>query len=330
MKNQKKHTFAQQCSVLTGLAVFSIALPALAAFPDKPITLIVPYPPGGTTDIAARTMAQAMSPILGQPVVVDNRSGAGGSVGMGVVARAKPDGYTMGMGTIGTQTINQYLYNDMPFNPEKDFEPVGMVLSTPNVIAVRTDSPITSLKDLVQRAKNSSTQLMYASPGMGSSVHLTGAYLEQVADINMMHIPFKGLAGSLPAAIGGQVDVLIDNLPSTLSLLQDGSRIRALAVTSAERSPSLPNVPTAKEAGLNAEDVTAWFALYAPKGTPDAAMTTLIDATRKALALPEVQEKLAALGSKPGALFGKDLTTFEEQERQRWSQLIKDRKITLQ
>lgn len=330
MKNQKKRTLVQQYRVLTGLAVLTVALPALAAFPDKPITLIVPYPPGGTTDIAARTMAQAMSPILGQPVVVDNRSGAGGSVGMGVVARAKPDGYTMGMGTIGTQTINQYLYNDMPFNPEKDFEPVGMVLSTPNVIAVRTDSPITSLKDLVQRAKNSSTQLMYASPGMGSSVHLTGAYLEQVADINMMHIPFKGLAGSLPAAIGGQVDVLIDNLPSTLSLLQDGSRIRALAVTSAERSPSLPNVPTAKEAGLNAEDVTAWFALYAPKGTPDEAMTTLIEATRKALAMPEVQEKLASLGSKPGALFGKDLTTFEEQERQRWSKLIKDRKITLQ
>lgn len=329
MKKTKAVSQVLKHAALAGVASLSVTFSAHAAFPDKPVTLIVPYPPGGTTDIAARTIAQAMEPFLGQTIVVDNRAGAGGSIGMGVVARAKPDGYTVGMGTIGTQSINQYLYNDLPFNAEKDFSPIALVVSTPNVIAVRNESEIKSMADLIAKAKAAGKdQLTYASPGIGSSVHLTGAYLEQVAGIEMLHIPFKGVSASLPALIGGQVDILMDNLPSTLSQLQDGSRVRALAVTSVKRSPSLPNVPTVAEAGLKDFDVTAWFALYAPAGTPDQAMDKWIDAARKALATETVKQKFESLGATPGTLFGAELKAFEAQERQRWSQLIKERNIT--
>lgn len=302
-----------------------------AAYPDHPVTLVVPYPPAGTTDIAARTMAQAMEAELGQTIVVENRAGAGGSIGMGVVARAKPDGYTIGMGTIGTQTINQFLYTDMPFDPEKDFVPIALVVTTPNIIAVNAKSDIKTLADLIAKAKaGKEEKLTYASPGIGSSVHLTGAYLEQAAGVEMLHIPFKGVSGSLPALIGGQVDILLDNLPSTLAQVKDGSKIRGIAVTSAERSPSAPDIPTVAESGIANFDVTAWFALYAPKGTPQEAVDKLIAAAKGALASPELQAKFVSLGAQAGTLLGDDLAAFERTERARWSKLIKDRNIQRQ
>lgn len=320
-------------SLIKALAMTVLAGTALSAqaenYPARPITLIVPYPPGGTTDIAARTIAQAMGPFLKQSIVVDNRAGAGGNIGMGIVKRAAPDGYTIGMGTIGSQTINQYLYGDMPFDPAKDFAPLAMVFTTPNVIAVSATSDMKTMQDLYAKAKaNKNKPLSYGSPGIGSSVHLTGAFLEQAAGIQMLHVPFKGVSGSMPALIGGQIDILMDNLPSTLSQLKDGSRVRALAVTSAQRSPSLPDVPTVAESGVKDFDVTAWFALYAPAGTPPEAQATLIDAAKKALATPEVKAQLAAVGATGGTLTGPDLAAFEVQERQRWSKLIKERNIT--
>ena len=315
---------------LGAIAIGGAAMAAHAdTYPDRPITLIVPYPAGGTTDLAARTIAQAMGPYLKQSIVVDNRAGAGGSIGMGMLKRADPDGYTIAMGTIGTQTINQFLYHDMPYDPAKDFASLAMVLTTPNVIAVRQDSPLKTMQDLFAKAKASKDKpISYGSPGVGSSVHLTGAYLEQAADIEMLHVPFKGVSGSMPALIGGQIDVLMDNLPSTISQLKDGSRVRALAVTSAERSSSLPDVPTVVESGLADFDVTAWFALYAPAGTPDDVQAKLIDAATQALASADVKAQLAALGATAGTLTGKDLAAFEDKERQRWSQLIKERNIT--
>ncbi len=320
-------------SLSKALAMAILGSTALGAhaenYPNHPITLVVPYPAGGTTDIAARTIAQAMGPFLKQSIVVDNRAGAGGNIGMGVVKRANPDGYTIGMGTIGTQTINQYLYSDMPFDPAKDFAPLAMVFTTPNVIAVAASSDMKTMQDFYAKAKaNKNKPLTYGSPGIGSSVHLTGAFLEQAAGIQMLHVPFKGVSGSMPALIGGQIDILMDNLPSTLSQLKDGTRVRALAVTSAQRSPSLPDVPTVAESGLKDFDVTAWFALYAPAGTPPAVQATLIDAAKKALATPEVQAQLKSVGATGGTLTGADLAAFEVQERQRWSKLIKERNIT--
>lgn len=323
----KQHMFGR---VLAAVALGGAALAAHAdTYPARPITLIVPYPAGGTTDLAARTIAQAMGPFLKQSIVVDNRAGAGGNIGMGVLKRSSPDGYTIAMGTIGTQTINQYLYSDMPYDAAKDFAPLAMVFTAPNVIAVRNDSDMKTMKDLVAKAQaNKNKPLTYASPGIGSSVHLTGAYLEQAANIQLLHVPFKGVSGSMPALIGGQVDVLMDNLPSTLSQLKDGTRVRALAVTSAQRAPALPDVPTVAESGLKDFDVTAWFALYAPAGAPPDVQATLIDAARKALATQAVKDQLAALGATPGTLTGKDLAAFEDLERQRWSKLIKERNIT--
>lgn len=315
--------------VRAGLLAFATAgVVQAASFPAQPVTLVVPFPPGGTTDIAARTVAQAMEKTLGQSVVVDNRAGAGGNIGMAAVARAKADGHTIGMGTIGTQAINQFLYKDMAFNPDTDFEPIALVMTTPNVIAVNAQSDIKDMKSLVEAAKT--RKLSYASPGVGSSVHLTGAYLEQELGVEMLHVPFKGVAGSMPALIGGQVDVLLDNLPSTLAQIQDGSKVRGIAVTSAERSPSVPEVPTVAESVVPDFGVTAWFALYAPAGTPADAVAKLTEAAKQALSSEEVQQRFKTLGAQAGTLTGEELRAFEKEERARWSKLVKERNISTQ
>lgn len=315
-------------ALLIGLAT---ALPMVAtaqSYPAKPITLVVPFPPGGSADAFARSMGNALQGLLKQPVVVDNRVGAAGNIGVGYVARAKGDGYTLLLGTIGTQTINQYLYPNMPYEPERDLVPIALVATTPNVIVVKTDSRIRNLQDLIAAAQAAKSRpLTYASPGVGSSVHLTGAYFEQLAQVELLHVPFKGVSGSLPALIGGQVDVLLDNLPSTLAQVKDGSKVRAIAVTSPQRSPELPNVPTAVESGVPDLNVLAWFALYAPKGTAPAVVDKLVVASRAALKTPALVSSYAALGAQPGTLFGTELGEFEKKERARWSALIKARDI---
>lgn len=310
------------------LALVTAGAVHASSFPSHPVTLVVPFPPGGTTDIAARSVAQAMEKALGQSVAVDNRAGAGGNIGMAAVSRARPDGYTIGMGTIGTQAINQFLYKDMPFDPAVDFEPIALVMTTPNVIAVNAKSDIRSMHDLVAAAKT--RKLTYASPGVGSSVHLTGAHLEQALGIELLHVPFKGVAGSMPALIGGQVDILLDNLPSTLAQIQDGSKVRGVAVTSAERSPSVPDIPTVSEGAVPGFGVTAWFALYAPKGTPRDALDKLTTAATQALSSKDVQDRFRSFGAQAGTLTGDELRKFEVQERERWSTLIKERNITTQ
>lgn len=324
--NIKSARFTPVRRAILGLAV-AACLPAwaAAAYPEQPVTLIVPYPPGGTTDIAARAVANAMQEHLGQTLVVENKPGAGGNVGMALLSRAKPDGYTIAMGTIGTQSINQFLYQDMGFDPAKDFEPIALVMTAPNVISVRADSPYKTLADLVEGARKG--QLSYGTPGIGSSVHMSGVLFEQQAGVEMLHVPFKGVAHSLPALAGGHIDVLFDNLPSSLSHIKSGERIRALAVTSPQPSPSVPDVPTANSAGLEGLEATAWFALYAPSGTPDEATEKLIDSARKALAAKDLQDTFIGLGAQAGDLFGDELKAFEEGERERWGTLIKERKI---
>src|SRR5690606_1043212 len=289
--------------ILAAAVIGGTALCAQADdYPSRPITLIVPYPAGGTTDLAARTIAHAMGPLLKQSIVVENRAGAGGNIGMGVLQRS---------------------------DAARDFAPLAMVFTTPNVIAVRQDAKWKSVQDLFADARQRKDALIsYASPGVGSSVHVTGAYLEQAAGINMLHVPFKGVSASMPALIGGQIDVLMDNLPSTISQLKDGSRVRALAVTSAERSPLLPDVPTVAESGLKDFPGTAWLALYAPAGTPAEAQAKLIETSKQALATPAVQEQFSKLGATPGSITGKDLAAFEVAERERWGKLIKERNIT--
>lgn len=308
-------------------ALTALCAPAAqAAYPDHPVTVVVPYPPGGAADIFGRAIAHAMEPGLKQTVLVENRPGAGGNVGMAHVARSAADGYTLGLGTIGTQSINQFLYDNMPFDPAQDLVPIALVSTTPNVLAVRTDSPFKTLADVIAAAKaRKDNKITYASPGVGSSVHLTGAYFEAVAGIELLHVPFKGTSASLPAVAGGQVDLLFDNLPGSLAQIRDGSRVRGIAVTSLQRDPAVPDLPTFAEAGLPGFDVTAWFALYAPRGTPEPVVRALIDAARAGLKAPELGRQFAAMGAQPGTLFGADLGAFEQRERDKWGKLVKQR-----
>ncbi len=297
-------------------------------FPSRPMTLVVPYPAAGAADMFGRSMAQALEGALKQTVVVENRPGAGGNVGMTYVSRAKPDGYVIGLGTIGTQTINQFIYPEMQFDPEKDLMPIALVSTTPNVLSVAATSPWKNLQDVINAAKQAKDKkLTYGTPGIGSSVHLTAAYFEAVTGIELLHIPFKGVSASLPALIGGQIDLLFDNLPGTINQINEGGRIRGIAVTSAERSPQAPNLPTFAESGAAGFDVTAWFAIYAPRGTPAAVMDKLIAASREGLKTDKVVQAYAKMAATPGNRFGPELGAFEQAERAKWGKLVKDRGI---
>ncbi len=298
------------------------------AFPTRPVTVVVPYPAAGAADMFGRSIAQAMEETLKQPVVVENKPGAGGNLGMTYVARSKPDGYTIGLGTIGTQSINQFIYPEMLFDPEKDLVPLALVSTTPNVLVVSATSPWKTLPDVIAAARASKDKkLTFGTPGVGSSPHLTGAYFEAMAGVELLHVPFKGVSASMPALIGGQIDLLFDNLPGSINQIKDGSRVRGIAVTSLNRTPLAPELPTFAEAGVPGFDVTAWFAIYAPRGTPQPVIDKLIEAARVGLSSEKVIQAYAKLAALPGTLFGPDLGTFEKAERAKWGKLIKDRGI---
>ena len=317
-------------AVLAAVSLLIVEVPVVQAqaFPSRPLTLVVPYPAAGAADMFGRSMAQALEAALKQTVVVENRPGAGGNVGMTYVSRAKPDGYIIGLGTIGTQTINQFIYPEMQFDPAKDLSPIALVSTTPNVLSVAATSPWKNLQDVINAAKQAKDKkLTYGTPGIGSSVHLTAAYFEAVTGIELLHVPFKGLSASLPALIGGQIDLLFDNLPGTINQINEGGRIRGIAVTSAERSPQAPNLPTFAESGAPGFDVTAWFAIYAPRNTPQPIMDVLIAAAREGLQTKKVVQAYAKMAAIPGNRFGPDLGTFEQAERAKWGKLVKDRGI---
>ena len=317
-------------AVLTGLWA---AVPAAQAqnFPTKSLTVVVPYPAAGAADIFGRSIAAAMEEVLKQTVVVENKPGAGGNLGMTYVARSKPDGYTIGLGTIGTQSINQFIYPEMLFDPEKDLIPIALVSTTPNVLVVSAASPWKNLGDVIKAAREAKDKkLTYGTPGVGSSPHLTGAYFEAMTGIELLHVPFKGISGSMPALIGGQIDLLFDNLPGSINQIKDGSRVRGIAVTSSERSPFAKDLPTFAESGVAGFDVTAWFAIYVAKGTPQPIVDKLIEAARTGLKTEKVAQAYERLAATPGNLFGPDLAAFEKSERQKWGKLVKERGIQAQ
>ena len=315
-------------------AVLSIADAPMAQaqeFPAKSLTLVVPYPAAGAADIFGRSIAQAMEATLKQIVVVENKPGAAGNVGLAGVVRSKPDGYTIGLGTIGTQSINPFLYTEMSFDPGKDLLPIALVSTTPNVMVVAANSPWKSLADVIKAARDAKdTKLSYGTPGIGSSPHLTGAYFEAMTGVELLHVPFKGVSASMPALIGGNIDLLFDNLSGSINQIKDGSRVRGIAVTSLQRTPLAEQLPTFVEGGVAGFDVTAWFAIYAPKGTPQPVMDKLIEAARAGLKSEKVEQAYAKLAATPGNLFGADLAAFENIERAKWGKLIKERGIQAQ
>ena len=305
-------------------ATLVAATPAFAQadYPSKPIRLVVPFPPGGTTDILARAVAQKLTEDWHQQVIVDNRPGAGGNIGADLVAKSAPDGYTLLMGTIGTQAINPSLYARMPYDAQKDFAPVILVAGVPNVLEVNPALPVHTVQELIAYAKANPGKLNFASSGNGTSIHLSGELFKSMTGVQMTHVPYKGSAPALADLAGGQVQLMFDNLPSSLGLIK-GGKLRAIAVTSAQRSPALPDIPTIAESGLPAYEATAWFGVLAPAKTPPAIVDKLNAAIGAWLSSPEGKDKLASQGAAAAGGSAADFTRFIASETTKWAKVVK-------
>ena len=281
------------------LAAFATLAHAQTPYPTKPIRIVVPFPAGGTTDILARAVAQRLTETLGQPVVVDNRPGAGGNIGAELVAKAAPDGYTLLMGTVGTHAINASLYAKMPYDHVRDFAPVILVAGVPNVLVINPALPVNSVQELIAYGKANPGKLNFASSGNGTSIHLSAELFKTMTGVQMAHVPYKGSAPALVDLMGGQVQLMFDNLPSALPQIKAG-KLKALAVTSAQRSSALPDVPTVIESGLPGFEASSWFGLLAPAGTPKDIIAKLNGEVAKWLATPGSQGKAGRAGRDPG------------------------------
>jgi len=307
---------------LLALAAFAFAQ-APAAYPTKPIRLVVPFPPGGATDILAREVAKHLTDAWGQSVVVDNRPGAGGNIGSELVARSAPDGYTLEMGTVGTHAINASLYSKMPYDHVKDFVPVILVAGVPNVLEVNPSVPVNSVQELLAYAKANPGKLNFASSGSGTSIHLSGELFKVMAGVQMTHVPYKGSAPALSDLLGGQVQLMFDNLPPSLPQIKAG-KLRALAVTSSTRAPALPDVPTVAEAGLPGFEASSWFGVLAPAGTPPAIVAKLNAEIAKWLTTPEAKEKLANVGANIASGTPEDFARHIQAETAKWAKVVKE------
>lgn len=304
--------------------------PALASdYPNRPISLIASAAPGGTTDIAARMIADPLGKVLGQTVVVDNKPGASGAIAAQSVLRSAADGYTLLLQYSGYQVITPHIQANLGFDPVKDFKPVANVLSAPQVIVVRPELPIHSLKELVEYAKENPGKLNYASSGNGSLQHMATELLNQMADIDTVHIPYKGTGPALTDLLGGNVDMTITTPPPLLPHILAG-KLRALAVTGDKRIESLPDVPTATEAGFPELMISSWFAMYAPKGTPDGAIDKLAGEIEQIMATQEFREKAASLGADADFKGPEALGAYTQEELDRWGSVVKAAHITAQ
>jgi tripartite-type tricarboxylate transporter receptor subunit TctC len=301
-------------------ALLSIAAQA-QPFPSKPLKIIVPAAPGGTTDIASRLVAKRMAEVMGQPVVVENKAGGGGIIGSQALKQSAPDGYTLIMGNIGPNAINFGLYKQLPYRAE-DFAPITLVVSVPNVLVVHPDVPAKSVKELVALAKSQPGKLSFASSGTGQSVHLSGEMFKLKTGMDIIHVPYKGAGPAVADLMAGQVTMMIDNLPSSLPHIQAG-KLRALAVTSKDRVAELPDVPSLRELGFEDFQVTAWFGLMAPGGTPQPIIDQLYKTISSILSEPDIRKRLTELGGTPGGQPPAQFTSFIAEERVRWMQLIK-------
>ena len=314
-------------ALLAALPFFSLAPAAAlaAAWPERPITIVVPAAAGGTTDIAARVLAEKMGKDLGTSVVVENKGGGGGSIGTAQVARARPDGYTLLMGNIGPVAINFSLYKQLSYK-ESDLRGITNVISVPNILVVHADSPVRSVRELVELART--RRLNVSTSGVGQSPHMSSEMFRQKAGIEVTLVPFPGAAPAVTALLGQQVDYMIDNLPSSLPHIRSG-KFRALAITSATRSAQLPEVPTMTEAGVPMQ-VTAWFGLLAPAGTPDAVVERIQQSARRAMQTAEVRQRFADLGGVPGGETPAEYDAFIAQERKSWAQIVKAAGLSLE
>ena len=315
--------------IFVGAATVSIASQALAqtAWPTKPVRIVVPFAPGGTTDILARAVAPELSKAFGQSFIVDNRAGAGGNLGADIVAKSPADGYTLLMGTVGTHGINKSLYSRLPYDPQKDFAPITLVAGVPNVMVMNTEKAkalhINNVLDFIAYAKAHPGQLNMASSGNGTSIHLAGELFKSMTGTFMTHIPYTGSGPAMMGMVSGTVDVMFDNLPSAMPQIK-GGKLKAFAVTSSQRSTAMPELPTIEEAGkLKGFEASSWFGLLAPAGTPADVVNRIQQETAKALNTPAIKEKLLAQGAIPSGNTPQQFAALIDAEIKKWAPVVK-------
>jgi len=310
-------------SVILG-AVFAAVMSHASAqtWPTKPIKWIVPFAPGGTTDILARTIGDKLSVALGQPVIVENKPGAGGGLGADFVAKAAPDGYTILGGTISTNAINASLYKDLPYDPVKDFIPITLIARVPNMLVINNDVPAKNVAELIALMKKNPGKFTFASSGNGTSQHLSGELFKSMAGVDMQHIPYKGSPPALQDVMGGSVTMTFDNITTAWTLAKSG-KLRALGVTTAKRSPAAPDVPTIAEAGVIGYEIGSWQGVFAPAGTPPAIIARLNSEMVKIINMPDVKEKLLFLGAEPVGNSSEEFTVFVKAEVVKWGDVVK-------
>jgi tripartite-type tricarboxylate transporter receptor subunit TctC len=299
-----------------------LAVPLVQAQPSRPIRLVVPFAPGGSTDILARAIGPKLSAALGVPVVIENRAGAGGSLGAADVAKAEADGSTLLMGHIGTLAVNPAIYPKLAYDPLKSFVPVAWVARVPNVLVVNSASSIKGLKDFIERARAQPGHMTYSSGGNGSAAHITFEYLKLRGKFFMVHVPYRGTAPSVTDVLGGQVDATFTGAPAVLPHIRSG-RLRALAVSSPKRLPSLPDVPTVAESGFAGFEADQWYGVVAPAGTPAAVVARLNAEINKALVQTDVAQQLAAEGAIPTPAAPKDFGELIAREIPRWAEVVR-------
>jgi len=311
-------------SVLLGIgfAVHAQGTPQnTAGWPKQPIRIIVTFTPGGAPDILARVLAESWQQSLGLPVLVENRPGYGGNIGADLVAKSEPDGYTLLIGTVGIHAINGALYEKMSFDPLRDFTPISFLASTPNVLIVNKKLGINHLHELIELAKAKPNQLTFGSSGIGTSLHMSGELLQEMAGIQIRHIPYKGRAQSLPDLLSGRISMLFDNLSSSLALIKAGE-VQALGVTTLKRSHAAPEIPTLAEQGLPGFEAVSWFSLMAPANLPPDIQKRLNQMVRQTLSNPEVRTRLQAGGLDPTPGSPKDLSRLISSEASKWSRVV--------
>lgn len=299
-------------------------------YPSRVVTIIVPFAAGGTTDIFARFVADRLSQQLGQQFIVENRGGAGGNIGAAAVAKATPDGYTLVMGTVGTHAINSSLYARMPFDPRKDFEPVAFVAGVPNLMVVNPKNvQAKTVQEFIAEAKAGPRKLNMASSGNGTSIHLSGELFKMMTGVEMAHVPYRGSGPAVNDLVAGQVDVMFDNLPSSIEQARAGN-LRAIAVTSLKRSAALPDTPTIDESGVPGFQASSWFALFAPKGTPAPIVQKLNEEVRKALENPDTRKRMTDLGAEIQIMTPVELAAYVSAEYEKWAKVVKNAGVRIE
>ena len=319
---------------LRALAVASLGLlscfgPALAAYPEKPVTIIVPFPPGGSTDMVARAIAPKLQEKLGQPFVVDNRAGATGAIGATAVKNAAPDGYTFLVASIGVYAVNPFIQKKLSYDPVKDLDPITVAVRAPNVLVTRPDFPASSVAEFVALLKKQPEKITFATSGAGSSDHLTAALFWQKTGTSGIHVPYKGGAPAITDLLAGHADVSFQNINAVIGHIKAG-KLKALAITSDKRSPQLPQVPTLAESGVQGVDVYSWQAVAGPKGLPADVKKKLNESIVAALNDPETRKRMEDLGFEIVANTPEQMAAFQAKELERWKQVIEVGKITLE